>query len=42
MKKFTGFTNEIITSEGHDRWDIDFITSEIRKGISKTIAAFGN
>lgn len=30
-------TNEIITSEGHDRWDMDKLSTEILKGISKTI-----
>ena len=31
------FTNEIITSDGHDRWDMEEISKEIRKGISLAI-----
>ena len=31
------FTNEIIANDGHDRWDMEEISKEIRKGISLAI-----
>ncbi len=30
-------TNQIVEIDGKDRWDMDLITREIRKGISKAI-----
>jgi rhamnulokinase len=30
-------TNEIISSDGHDRWDIEHIAAEIKRGIAKAI-----
>jgi rhamnulokinase len=31
------FTNEIIVEDGHERWDLDRITKEIRKGLKKAL-----
>ena len=36
------FTNEIISSEGHDRWDMEHMAAEIKKGIALALDVPGD